>query len=197
MAGNFIKGFVEGVTGADWGSVVSAFQAGMQKVWTAILDGAKNLGPQILNMITGGLGNLGGAVLGKLGLGGKQQQAAETAAPAPVAQQLGGLITSPTLAMLGERGSEMVVPLTGSGGGRGPGLLSQAAGALGLGGMRGGMQGGPMSVNVSPVINISGVAAGQEAAVGREVERALRDPIRSMLDQLKQARDEERRLAYV
>ncbi len=55
---------------------------------------------------------------------------------------------------------------------------------------------GATNVNVSIPITINGVAAGQEGAVGREVQRAMQDPIRHLLDQLKKAKHEEGRLAY-
>ena len=55
---------------------------------------------------------------------------------------------------------------------------------------------GAASVAMNPTITINGVPTGQEGAVAREVERALRDPIRTMLAQLKQARSAEARLGY-
>jgi hypothetical protein len=44
---------------------------------------------------------------------------------------MGGLITRPTLAMLGERGPEMVVPLRQGGGGVGGGAAERDGGAVG------------------------------------------------------------------
>lgn len=193
MGKSFVKGFVEGVTGADWGSVVGAFTKGMQQVWDAILNAAKNLGPQILNMITGGLGNLGGMIMGKIQQG-VQGAIGKGAAPAEVpAGQYGGLFSRPTL--VGEMGKpEMVIPMAG--GERSRGLLSSAAQALGMGGRMGGGV-GPTTVSVSPSITINGVPAGQEGVIAREVERAMEAPIARMLEDLRRARDEERRLAYV
>lgn len=117
------------------------------------------------------------------------------AALAPVPQtQAGGLFSHPQIRSIAEAGPEAVIPLQRSA--RSRGLLSTAAEALGMGGRMGG-GGGSYNVNVTPNITINGVAAGQEGAVGREVERAMRNPIEQMLEQLRKARDEERRLAYV
>jgi hypothetical protein len=49
----------------------------------------------------------------------------------------------------------------------------------------------------NPTITINGVPTGQEGAVAREVQRALKDPIRTMLAQLKTARAAEARLGYI
>jgi hypothetical protein len=97
---------------------------------------------------------------------------------------------------LAERGAEMVVPLQGGGEGRSRGLLSQAANLLGMrGGLGGG--GGPISLSMSVPITISNVPVGQEGAIGREIEAALQDPVRQLLEQLRKAKDEEQRLSYV
>jgi hypothetical protein len=45
-------------------------------------------------------------------------------------------------------------------------------------------------------ITVNGVPTGREGAVGREVARALQDPTRMLLAQLKEARAAEQRLGY-
>jgi ribosomal protein S9 len=57
--------------------------------------------------------------------------------------------------------------------------------------------GGPTTVNMTSPITINGVTTGQAEAVGRAVARALRDPDRQLITQLKLARDYELRLGYV
>lgn len=106
--------------------------------------------------------------------------------------QMGGIISHPTISTLAEKGPEMVIPLTSSGGNRGPGLMAQAANMLG---MKPSGQSGQTTVSFSPVINVSG-AGGDAPALGREVERALERPMRTLLDELKKAKAEEQRLAY-
>jgi hypothetical protein len=63
--------------------------------------------------------------------------------------------------------------------------------------MRERMQGAtsPMLTMNSP-ITVNGVPTGREGAVGREVARALQDPTRMLLAQLKEARAAEQRLGY-
>lgn len=55
----------------------------------------------------------------------------------------------------------------------------------------------PVNVTSSPVINIHGVPAENVQAIASEVKKAMRDPINTLLDQLKQARAAEARLGYV
>jgi hypothetical protein len=55
----------------------------------------------------------------------------------------------------------------------------------------------PTNVAMNPTITINGVPTGQQGAVAREVQRALKDPIRTMLAQLKTARAAEARLGYI
>jgi hypothetical protein len=115
--------------------------------------------------------------------------------PAP-GMQAGGIVAARGMYNLAERGAEMVVPLQGGGEGRSRGLLSQAANLLGMrGGLGGG--GGPISLSMSVPITISNVPVGQEGAIGREIEAALQDPVRQLLEQLRKAKDEEQRLSYV
>lgn len=110
-------------------------------------------------------------------------------------KQFGGIVGSPGIFSLAEKGiPEAVIPLAGSS--RSRGLLSTAASAIGMGGGMMGGGGGPVNVNFSAPITISGVETGQEGTIGREVERALQDPIRKLLEQLKKARNEEARLSY-
>jgi hypothetical protein len=56
---------------------------------------------------------------------------------------------------------------------------------------------GDQNLSMNPVINIHGVPAGQEGAVGNEVKKALQDPSQRLLSQMKRARDQEARLGYV
>ena len=53
----------------------------------------------------------------------------------------------------------------------------------------------PMLTMNSPV-TVNGVPTGREGAVAREVQRALQDPARMLLAQLKEARSAEQRLGY-
>jgi hypothetical protein len=46
-------------------------------------------------------------------------------------------------------------------------------------------------------IDVNGVPAGQEGTVEREVKRAMQDPIKQLLEQVKAARAYELRLGYV
>jgi hypothetical protein len=56
---------------------------------------------------------------------------------------------------------------------------------------------GDTNVSMNPNITIHGVPAGQEGAVAGQVKRAMEDPNRRLLSQLKNARDHEARLGYV
>lgn len=118
--------------------------------------------------------------------------------PAVGGKQFGGLVSRPGLWRLAEKGvPEMVIPMQSNS--RNIGLLAQAADQLGIGGGkgRGGPNvSGPINANVSPVINITG-ASGDTGSIQREVERAMENPVRILLEQLKMARDEEHRTAYV
>ena len=111
-------------------------------------------------------------------------------------QQLGGLIAHPMQSQLAERRiPEMVVPLQGTD--RSRGFLSQAAIAIGSQSTRGRMEGQqqPVSVNAPITVTVNGAPVGQEGAVAREVKRAMEDPIRTLLDQIKAARAYEARSA--
>jgi hypothetical protein len=202
-----------------WVDTVSQIR---QNVIDKIVELFNNLGPAI----TTALGGVGSAILGAFsgplatvkswidGIGtawntmiaGLKQPALPTATTPPPAmapglgviqKQSGGLVAHPSLSALAERGiPEMVIPLQGTS--RSRGLLSQTAEAIGIGGLRQGVgrTGGPISVSLNAPITINGAAAGQEATLGREIQRALQDPIRNLLEQLRRAKDEEARLAY-
>lgn len=106
---------------------------------------------------------------------------------------LGGLASHPIVANLAEKVPEMVVPLEGTS--RSRSLLGAAAERIG---MRTGTGGGgsPVHLNMNAPITVNGVQSGQEGAIAQEVQRAIEDPIRKLLDQLKQARQYESRLSY-
>lgn len=77
---------------------------------------------------------------------------------APLAQ--GGIVTKPTLALIGEAGPEAVVPLSGRG--AGPGLAPRMAGG-----------GDGVTVNV----NFNGSVFGDRAQVARELAYSIRDEL--------------------
>jgi hypothetical protein len=104
----------------------------------------------------------------------------------------GGLFSSPALTTIAERVPEMAIPIEGTS--RSRGLLGMAAGMIGGGGMSGG--GGGIHLSMSAPITINGVPASEGGAIAREVEKALQDPIRSLLDKLKKAKLHEQRLSY-
>lgn len=110
------------------------------------------------------------------------------AAAAPEMQgspyQHGGVITRPTMAMMGERGPEAVIPL--SGGPRAQGLLGYANRALG-------MSPTTAQVNFAPVITINGNATESEQ---RALDLRLRTLARDFVDNFKRAQTQERRLSY-
>jgi hypothetical protein len=81
----------------------------------------------------------------------------------------GGVVSRPTLAMIGERGAEAVVP---------------------LGRKRGGSQ---TTVHFAPVVNISGNASAAEQAA---LDSKLRDLSRDFIADFKRAQNNERRLSY-
>jgi hypothetical protein len=47
------------------------------------------------------------------------------------------------------------------------------------------------------VINVHGVPAGSEQAIGTAVQKAIQDPNRRLVEQIKAARNYEARLGYV
>jgi hypothetical protein len=53
----------------------------------------------------------------------------------------------------------------------------------------------PVTVNAPITVTVNGAPGGQEGAVAREVKRAMEDPIRTLLDQIKAARAYEARSA--
>lgn len=121
-----------------------------------------------------------------------------SAGPAVGGAQFGGLVSRPGLWRLAEKGvPEMVIPMQQNQ--RSIGLLAQAANELGVGGIGSnrGTASSPMNVSVSIPITVNGASSGQEGAIGREIQRAMQDPVRTLLEQLKRARDEEHRQSYV
>jgi phage-related protein len=114
------------------------------------------------------------------------------AGKAPEGKQYGGLVTAPGVFRIAEKAPEMVIPLQASE--RSRGLLTQTAGMLGVKGF-GPAAAGPQNVSVSIPITINGAQAGQEGAIGREIERAMQNPVKELLRQLHKAREEEQRLA--
>lgn len=115
---------------------------------------------------------------------------APTIPTAVEAFQHGGITRGPSIA--GEAGPEMILPLNEPGRW---GKIIEGLSSFGIRGTRAG--GGEINVQVSPNITINGVSGGEAESIGREVQRAMRDPINSLLESLARARDEERRLAYV
>jgi hypothetical protein len=184
MGGKVLVGLVTSLAGQDWGQVTAILVKGFTEALQGILREVASWGPKITQSIVGGLGNIGGAIAGAFKFGGGKAEA----------KQYGGLVSHPTFAALGEAGPEMVIPLNNKQ--RSTGLLAQTANMLGMGGAgKGG--GGMTNVNVSMPITVNGASEGQGGAIAREIQRAMQDPIREMLDQLRAARDEERRMSYV
>lgn len=194
VAIGLVDGIIQGITGQDLGQITTTLVSGLQKTLTAIIAEVSTWGPKIMAAIQSGLGQITASIgynLNPFNWGKQQPQAA----PAPEAgKQLGGLVSHPGIWKLAEKGAEMVIPMQSSA--RSRGLLSQAAEGLGMG-FRGTSVGGPISASVSPTINIGSELAGQAGAIQREVERAMENPVKTLLEQLKLARDEEHRLAYV
>lgn len=93
---------------------------------------------------------------------------------APTGLQHGGIVRSLTHAMLGERGPEAVLPLTG-------------------GRLRGMGVGGGTSVNFAPSITINGGASEENQ---RSLDGRLRALATDFIGQFKRAQDQERRLSY-
>jgi hypothetical protein len=86
----------------------------------------------------------------------------------PLSLQAGGIVTKPSLATLGERGPEMVIPLN-----RGGGMTT--------------------TVSFAPNIVINGNASEMEQ---RAMDSRLRDLARDFINQFKAAQRQERRLSY-
>jgi hypothetical protein len=105
----------------------------------------------------------------------------------------GRLFTHSALTRIGERRPELALPLESTG--RSRNLLSAAASRIGMG-LGGAGAGGAANLTMNAPITINGVEAGDVQAVGREVRRAMQDPIRHLLEQLKRAKNQEQRLAY-
>ena len=56
---------------------------------------------------------------------------------------------------------------------------------------------GGTNISMNSPINIKGVSTDRQGAVGAEVQKALQDPINTLLTQFKTARAQEARLGYV
>jgi carbon monoxide dehydrogenase subunit G len=119
---------------------------------------------------------------GKLGIAGEEQTAAYRLSRG---YAHGGIITRAQHALLGERGPEAVIPL--SGGRRAEGLLSYASRALGI------HRGGATHVNFTPSITINGNASNADQA---SLDSRLRALARDFVDDFKRAQSHERRLSY-
>jgi carbon monoxide dehydrogenase subunit G len=119
---------------------------------------------------------------GKLGIAGEEQTAAFKMSRGLAR---GGIIGRATHALLGERGPEAVIPL--SGGRRSEGLLAYASRALGMGGSVG------THVNFTPNITIHG---GATDAAQQTLDAKLRDLARDFVADFKRAQKHERRLSY-
>lgn len=128
-----IKALAEAVASVDWNALASGISVLVQSLgeWASthpdlaalLLGGGmlnRTLGGapgQLLGSVISGLGNIGGGLgwgllLPALLAGGSLVNALTTR-PKPMAA--GGVVTSPTFAMLGERGPEAVIPLGGGG----------------------------------------------------------------------------------
>jgi hypothetical protein len=166
----------------------------------AVMKIFSNLGTSIGESLKSAVSGAWTAAKSVVGLGPGPAAAAVAAAPAApavapvVAHQAGGLVSHPAISALAEKGiPEMVIPLQPTD--RSKGLLEQTASMVGP--RREAAAAAPVSVSAPISITINGVPAGQEGAVGREVQRAMQDPIRQLLDQIKAARAYESRSGYV
>lgn len=119
-----IKSIVSGISGA-----ISTAMAGLENILAAPFRAAWNIIQGIIDKITGAIDKVKGAISGigdKLGsIGG--------AIGGVIGLQHGGIVTRPTLAMIGEHGPEAVVPLGRGGGGSGPFTIQVNVTSSGLG----------------------------------------------------------------
>jgi hypothetical protein len=99
--------------------------------------------------------------------------------------QAGGIVRGLTSAVLGERGPEAVIPLSG-GGRRAASLLGYANRMMGFGG-------GGHTVHFAPNITINGNASEDEQ---RAMDSRLRDLARDFINQFSRAQRHERRLSF-
>ena len=109
-----------------------------------------------------------------------------TTPPGVPGHAMGGIVRRPMLSMVGERGPEAIIPL--SGGRRAQGLLDYATRAI-----MGGSGATDMHVSFAPVITIYGNATESEQ---RAMDSRLRDLTRDFIAQFKAAQAQERRLSY-
>jgi hypothetical protein len=77
----------------------------------------------------------------------------------------------------------------------GQGSMKTAADRIGREGTRG-RESGPIHLSMSSPITINGVPAGEEGRITKEVQKAMQDPVKQLLDQLKKAKSQEQRLSY-
>jgi hypothetical protein len=169
----------------------------------AIKSAMQSIGSAITNFLMQPIRDVTTAWNALMGLFGRRPPAIQaptvTAAPAlpappPTAEamapayQLGGIIGRATRALVGERGPEAIIPL--SGGRRATGLLDYASKAMGFGGVA---AAGPTSVSFAPNIVINGSASEAEQ---RAMDSRLRDLARDFISQFKAAQQQERRLSY-
>lgn len=212
LALGFLDSFTKEMTAVNWGDSIKGLLDEVRTWPQKIIEGLSGLGAAILkvftdafNAVVGAAGRMIGDVISTItgGIasfsgGGVEQAAAravekgKTHSRGTPTSQFGGIFSSPQTRIIAEAGPEMLLPLNNKQ--RSQGLLAQAMGLMGMKGMGGG---GSISVSVAPNININGVNGAQAGTIAREVERAMEDPVREMLAQLRKARDEERRLSYV
>lgn len=178
---NAVKGAVEGAAnwiGTEGGGLLTGLVDDVEKAWTAFKDFTEKIWQDIENAvmtpvkaIQGAINTVTGAVSSVakfLGLGGGAAGAVGSVsqAPPPIPHlAAGGVVHSPTLALIGEAGTEAVLPIGAGGYPINPG----AVGALGGAGAAG-----------APVINVyvsGNVAANEQALatlVGSAVYRQLK-----------------------
>lgn len=167
-----LKAVTAGVQGnwdEMWTHAANA-QQGAQDGLNAVGNSLKNMVLQPLTDSLNAWNNLKNAMQNGLPAVSAPVAATPAASPAPAAvpgMQFGGIVRSPTLAMIGERGPEAVIPLSG-----------------------GGMA---TSVNFAPTVNIAGNASEAEQ---RAMDSRLRDLARDFIEQFKRAQHQERRLSY-
>lgn len=139
----------------------------LKKLWEG-LKAAWEWGKKLLGLDTEGAGHATGAVAAK-GKGSRvtKHERARKQAVTPLAA--GGFVTSPTLALVGEDGDELVLPLQNRS--RTLELLSRA-GIFSFGATSGAI-GEPVKLNVTNHITIQGNA--DEAAVNRALARSEKD----------------------
>lgn len=163
--------------------LVQAFQI----AFNAVLAAGGAFIQALINKIMGGLAGI--SVMGVRPFAGLAPKGGGEETPGA---QFGGIFSSPVVRQIAEAGTpEAVIPLERTR--RSEGLLSTAAGALGLGLGQPGAQIGPTSMSFAPVINVSGNMTGTErAAIDQQLRRLADD----FLQQFTRFQEHERRLAF-